>query len=197
MPMATGTPMASMPADMDSLAEAVIKRFPEKTELYGNQAMTPTIDGGTKVFEITASAIKWQIDAQLKPVDAVAYNGTWPGPTIRVTEGERVRVIHHNNLDESTGMHFHGQAVPNAMDGVPFITQPPIKPGGTFAYEFNAGPSGSHMYHSHHNATDQVGRGMLGAFLVDPAAPCRGALRHVWNGQRAHRSGLREADHES
>jgi FtsP/CotA-like multicopper oxidase with cupredoxin domain len=57
------------------------------------------------------------------------------------------------------------------MDGVPFITQPPIRPGESFRYEFVARPSGSHMYHSHHNATDQVGRGLLGAFIVDPSDP--------------------------
>ena len=57
------------------------------------------------------------------------------------------------------------------MDGVPFITQPPFVPGESFTYEFTAKPSGSHMYHSHHNATDQVGRGLLGAFIVEPKDP--------------------------
>ena len=57
------------------------------------------------------------------------------------------------------------------MDGVPFVTQPPIAPGETFTYEFTAKPAGSHMYHSHHNATDQVGRGLLGAFIVEPKRP--------------------------
>jgi FtsP/CotA-like multicopper oxidase with cupredoxin domain len=160
---------------MDALAEAVVKRFPEKTDLVGNQPLTPTMDGTTKVFEITASAFQWQIDAVKPPVDAVGYNGTWPGPLVRVTEGDRVRIVHHNNLNESTSMHVHGQELPNGMDGVAYITQPPIKPGETFTYEFNAGPFGSHMYHSHHNATDQVGRGMLGAFIVDPLDP---ALRY-------------------
>jgi len=160
---------------MDALAEAVVKRFPEQTALVGNQILAPTMDGATKVFALTASAITWQIDALKDPVDAVAYNGMWPGPQIRVTEGDRVRIVHRNDLNESTGMHFHGQNVPNAMDGVPFLTQPPIKPGETFTYEFVAGPSGSHMYHSHHNATDQVGRGMLGAFIVEPRDP---ALRY-------------------
>jgi FtsP/CotA-like multicopper oxidase with cupredoxin domain len=155
-------------ADMDALAEAVVKRFPEATAKIGNQLLEPRLEGGVKVFDITASAFDWQIDALKPTVSAVGYNGTWPGPTIRVTEGDRVRIVHRNDLAESTGMHFHGQSVPNAVDGVPFITQPPIKPGETFVYEFPAGPAGSHMYHSHHNATDQVGRGMLGAFLVEP-----------------------------
>ena len=88
-----------------------------------------------------------------------------------VTEGDKVRAIFKNNLKESTGVHFHGQRLPNAMDGVPHITQEPIPAGGTFTYEFTAGRRGSHMYHSHHNATDQVGRGLLGAFIVQPKAP--------------------------
>ena len=173
MSMDHGSPTPSAGADMDALAEAVLKRFPEKTDKVGNQPLVPTMDGATKVFELTASAFPWQIDAQLKPVDAVGYNGMWPGPFLRVTEGDAIRVIHRNDLAESTGMHFHGQMLPNNMDGVPFITQPPIKPGETFTYEFTAGPSGSHMYHSHHNATDQVGRGMLGAFIVDPLDPAK------------------------
>src|SRR5437764_3928038 len=65
------------------------------------------------------------------------------------------------------------------MDGVPMITQPPIVPGDSFTYDFVAKPAGSHMYHSHHNATDQVGRGLLGAFIVDPKdAAERYAARH-------------------
>jgi FtsP/CotA-like multicopper oxidase with cupredoxin domain len=76
-------------------------------------------------------------------------------------------------MDETTGIHFHGQKLPNAMDGVPFLTQDPIAPGGTFSYEFEARTPGSHMYHSHHNATDQVGRGLLGAFIVQPRDPAQ------------------------
>ncbi len=166
-PAPSGTPTNE---DMDTMAKAVVDRFlaGETTDKVGNQPLTPRIENGVKIFELTASAFDWQIDAVKPVVQAVGYNGTWPGPLVRVTEGDKIRVIHKNDLDESTGLHFHGQSLPNAMDGVPFITQPPIKPGETFVYEFTAAPSGSHMYHSHHNATDQVGRGMLGAFIVDP-----------------------------
>ncbi len=157
--------------DHDPIAEAVVKRFPEATAKHGNQPLVAGIDGDWKVFELDCSAFEWQIDAKNSPVKAVGYNGTWPGPLLRVTEGDKVRVIVANHLDESTGVHFHGQALPNGMDGVPFITQPPIRPGETFVYEFVAKPAGSHMYHSHHNATDQVGRGLLGAFIVDPKDP--------------------------
>jgi FtsP/CotA-like multicopper oxidase with cupredoxin domain len=181
-PGATGTPPATpagpsatpsattMPGmdEMDAASEAVLQRFPESTAKVGNELLTPMNVGGTKVFDLTCSAFDWQIDAKSPPVHAVGFNGMVPGPVLRVTEGDNVRVIVHNDLAESTGIHFHGQALPNAMDGVPFITQPPIRPGETFMYEFAAKPAGSHMYHSHHNATDQVGRGMLGAFIVDP-----------------------------
>ena len=156
-------------AEHDKAAEAVVKRFPEKTDVVGNQPLEPSIDGAWKVFELSCSAVKWQIDAVKDPVDAVAFNGMVPGPIIRVTEGDQVRVHVRNDLAETTGIHWHGVEVPNPMDGVPFVTQPPIMPGETFTYEFLATPSGSQMYHSHHNATDQVGRGLLGAFLIEPA----------------------------
>jgi FtsP/CotA-like multicopper oxidase with cupredoxin domain len=77
-------------------------------------------------------------------------------------------VIVKNELPESTAVHFHGVIVPNKMDGVPFVTQPPIKPGQSFTYEFVARNPGSHMYHSHHNSTKQVGQGLLGAFIIEP-----------------------------
>ncbi|CAN5773221.1 hypothetical protein BH24CHL6_BH24CHL6_14320 [soil metagenome] len=157
--------------DHDAAAEAVVKRFPEQTDTVGNQRLEPRIEGDTRVFDIDCSKFPWQIDALKEPVQAMGYNGMWPGPVLRVTEGDRVRVNVTNRMDESTGVHFHGQDLPNAMDGVPFLTQPPIFPGETFVYEFVAKPSGSHMYHSHHNATDQVGRGLLGAFIVDPLDP--------------------------
>lgn len=180
-PAASATPMPGMSptpapsaspggmAEHDKAAEAVVKRFPEKTDVVGNQPLEPSIDGDWKVFELSCSAVKWQIDAVKDPVDAVAFNGMVPGPIIRVTEGDQVRVHVRNDLAETTGIHWHGVEVPNPMDGVPFVTQPPIMPGETFTYEFLATPSGSQMYHSHHNATDQVGRGLLGAFLIEPA----------------------------
>ena len=139
---------------------------------HGNQPLEPTIDGDWKVFELTVDQMDWQIDAMKEPVKALGYNKMWPGPAIRVTEGDKVRINVTNNLDETTGVHMHGIEFDDfKMDGIPFVTQPPIIPGETFSYEFTATPHGSHMYHSHHNATDQVGRGLLGALIVDPADP--------------------------
>ncbi|MBX3031645.1 MAG: multicopper oxidase domain-containing protein [Chloroflexi bacterium] len=159
----------------DAEAKAVVERFLagewQQIPGYGNQPLAPTIDGDTRVFDMTIDEITHHITATMDPVPALGYNGTWPGPEMRITAGDRMRATYTNNLHESTSVHFHGQSMPNAMDGVPFITQPPIMPGETFSYEFVVGPAGSHMYHSHHNATDQVGRGLLGAFIVDPADP--------------------------
>jgi FtsP/CotA-like multicopper oxidase with cupredoxin domain len=134
--------------------------------------LQPETDGEWTVFRITIDEIEQKID-ELKPtVAALGFNKQTPGPTIRVKEGAKVRAIFTNNLQETTAVHFHGVEFDNFfMDGVPFVTQAPFAPGETFTYEFTANRPGSMMYHSHHNATDQVGRGLLGAFIVDPADP--------------------------
>jgi FtsP/CotA-like multicopper oxidase with cupredoxin domain len=163
---------SAVPADHDANALAVVQRFlgGESASLdgQGNRPLAPKLDGDTKVFELSVDEIQHRVDAQKEPLAALGFNGTWPGPRLTVVEGDKVRAIFKNNLKESTGIHFHGQRVPNAMDGVPHVTQDPILPGASFTYEFTARVPGSHMYHSHHNATDQVGRGLLGAFIVEP-----------------------------
>jgi manganese oxidase len=165
-------------SDHDAAALVVVKRFLDgesaALEGAGNQPFgNPRLDGSTKVFDMSVDKIRHRIDALKDPIDALGFNATWPGPRLDVIEGDRVRAIFKNNLDESTGIHFHGQQLPNNMDGVPHITQDPIKPGDSFTYEFTAKTVGSHMYHSHHNATDQVGRGLLGAFIVHPKDPAQ------------------------
>jgi FtsP/CotA-like multicopper oxidase with cupredoxin domain len=169
---------SAAPIDHDEAALAVVKRFLDgesgKVDGAGNQPIEPTLDGDVKVFELTIDEISHRIDAVKDPVAGLGFNGTWPGPRIEVVEGDRIRAIFKNNLTESTGIHFHGQRLPNNMDGVPHITQDPIQPGQSFTYEFVARTTGSHMYHSHHNATDQVGRGLLGAFIVQPKDTAEG-----------------------
>ena len=166
------------PSDHDANALAVVKRFLDgeagTLDGAGNKPYgDPRLDGDVKVFDLSVDRISHRIDAQKDPIAALGFNGTWPGPRVDVIEGDRVRAIFKNNLDESTGIHFHGQRLPNNMDGVPHITQDPIQPGASFTYEFTAKTTGSHMYHSHHNATDQVGRGLLGAFIVHPKDPAQ------------------------
>ena len=120
---------------------------------------------GTKEFRLTTKIVKWEVEPG-KVVDAWTYNGTVPGPTIKVDAGDKVRIVVGNELPESTAVHFHGIRVPNAMDGVPDISQDPIKPGGTFTYAFTADRIAVGMYHSHHDAQMQVPNGLAGAFLV-------------------------------
>ena len=172
---APGASASAAPVDHDAAALAVVKRFLDgegaKVEGAGNQPIQPRLDGSVKVFDMTIDQIQHRIDAVKDPIAALGYNGTWPAPRMEVIEGDTVRAIFKNNLDETTGVHFHGQRLPNKMDGVPHITQDPIAPGASFTYEFVARTPGSHMYHSHHNATDQVGRGLLGAFIVQPRNP--------------------------
>ena len=155
---------------MDAMHEKGVKAFPAKTEGKGNQPFAPRMDGRVKVFDITAREVQWETEPG-KKVKAWAYNGQIPGPQIRVKEGDRVRVVLKNELPESTAIHFHGLELPNDQDGVPFITQPPVKPGESYTYEFTVPNAGSHMYHSHHNAAKQVGMGLLGAFVVEPKRP--------------------------
>ena len=149
--------------------------FVQVPQLFLNDALTPlkpTVEGGVKVFKMTIDKLDQKIDELKAPVAALGYNKQWPGPTIRVTEGDKLKVTFTNNMDETTGVHFHGVEFDDFFqDGIPFVTQKPIAPGESFTYEFTANRPGSLMYHSHHNATDQVGRGLLGAFIVDPKTP--------------------------
>jgi FtsP/CotA-like multicopper oxidase with cupredoxin domain len=163
-------PAAAMPMSAEAMDAAMaksIKAFPAKTDGLGALLLAPTVlSDGTKQFDLTAKIVKWEVEPGRK-VDAWTFNGTVPGPTIRVNPGDKVKVILHNELPESTAIHFHGLITPNAMDGVPEITQPPIKPGQTYTYAFTAQSSPAvGMYHSHQDAVKQVPNGLAGAFLV-------------------------------
>lgn len=165
--VAAAAPTTMSAEHMDELMKARTEKFPAKTEGLGAQVMTPKVGSdGVKQYDLTAKIVDWEVEPG-KKVKGWAYNGTVPGPTIQLNTNEKIRVVLKNELPESTSIHFHGINVPNAMDGVPDITQPPVKPGATFTYEFTtpAHPMVA-MYHSHHNAQIQVPNGLLGAFLV-------------------------------
>jgi FtsP/CotA-like multicopper oxidase with cupredoxin domain len=173
---ATFAKLADMLAASEGYAELSKKpSFAQVPQLVLNDVvtpLTPKTENGVKVFELTIEEMNQAIDEMKPPVAALGYNGQWPGPTIRVTEGDRVRATFTNKLRETTGVHFHGVEFADFFqDGVPFVTQKPFAPGESYTYEFTADRPGSLMYHSHHNATDQVGRGLLGAFIVDPKKP--------------------------
>ncbi len=96
-----------------------------------------------------------------------SYNGAVPGPEIRVRQGERLRVRVENRLSEETTVHWHGIRLPNAMDGVPHLTQKPIAPGESFVYEFDCPDAGTFWYHPHQRSHEQLGRGLSGALIVE------------------------------
>jgi manganese oxidase len=126
------------------------------------------MDNGVKVFHLIAEPVKQSILPN-KVLDLWGYNGSAPGPTIQVNQGDHVRIIVDNHLPESTAMHWHGFEIPIDMDGMPGISQDPIKPGGRFVYEFDIHQAGTFFYHSHLAMQEMAG--MLGGFIMHPAEP--------------------------
>ncbi len=129
-----------------------------------------TVDNGTRVFHLVAEPVKQQI-APNKTLVLWGFNGSAPGPTIQVNQGDRVRIILDNHLPEPTSMHWHGFEIPNDVDGGPGVSQAPIKPGGRFIYEFTLHQAGTYFYHSHMAMQEMMG--MLGAFIMHPKQPYR------------------------
>jgi FtsP/CotA-like multicopper oxidase with cupredoxin domain len=123
------------------------------------------LDNGVKVFHLVAEPVHRQITPG-KAIDVWGYNGSAPGPTIQVTQGDRVRIVVDNHLPEPTSMHWHGFEIPHDMDGGPGISQDPIPPGGRFVYEFTLRQAGTFFYHSHMAMQEMMG--MLGAFIMHP-----------------------------
>ncbi len=125
---------------------------------------------GVKEFHLVAEAVTREIAPGMK-AHLWGYNGQSPGPTIEVAEGDRVRLFVTNRLPEPTSIHWHGQRLPNGMDGVSGLTQPSIKPGQTYVYEFTAQRSGTFMYHPHADDMTQMAMGMMGFWVTHPRDP--------------------------
>lgn len=136
----------------------------------GDQPLPFRMMNGVKVFELTASVIRWTILPGVT-VDAYGYNGMIPGPRIHIRQGDRVRINVHNRLPEVTTVHWHGLILPNNMDGASEMTQAPIKTGGSYAYEFTAEQHGTYFYHPHARPDRTQALGLYGALIIDPANP--------------------------
>jgi len=124
-----------------------------------------TVDGGVKVFRLIAEPLKRRI-VPWKMLDVWGYNGSCPGPTIQVQQGDRVRIHVENRLPESTSMHWHGLEVPIEQDGVPYVSQKPITPGETHTYEFSVHQEGTFFYHAHSAMQEMIG--LMGMFIAHP-----------------------------
>ncbi len=127
---------------------------------------------GWKEFHLVAEPVLREL-APGMTAQLWGYNGSSPGPTIEVVEGDRVRLFVTNKLPEHTAVHWHGQRLPAGMDGVGGLTQPQIKPGKTFVYEFEARRSGTFMYHPHADEMVQMAMGMMGLWITHPRDPAR------------------------
>ena len=132
-----------------------------------DSANPSTSEPTVREFTLTAEQIEWELQPGTT-VTAWAYNGQIPGPTIRVDEGDLVKITLVNHLPTGTTLHSHGLQVPPEMDGPAGLNQEPIEPGGSFTYEFVAKPAGTRWYHSHTDVSTQVALGLYGAFIVDP-----------------------------
>ena len=151
------------------LARELKGAFPERA--------SPT--GTVRTFDIEAR------EAELALIDGGklrvwAYNGSVPGPELRIRLGETLRVRFTNRLPQPTTIHWHGVRVPNAMDGVPHVTQPPVEPGGSFTYEFTPKDAGTFWFHPHVRSSEQVERGLYGVLVVEDRAPPPYTRDVVW-----------------
>jgi len=125
------------------------------------------MNNGVKEFHLIAEPVVRELAPGMK-ANLWGYNGQSPGPTIEVVEGDRVRIFVTNKLPESTSIHWHGQRLPNGMDGISGLTQPAIPPGKTFVYEFIARRAGTFMYHPHADEMTQMAMGMMGFWVTHP-----------------------------
>ncbi|MFL5626310.1 MAG: multicopper oxidase family protein [Ktedonobacteraceae bacterium] len=154
----------------DTQTTPATTNVPNATQQYGNQLAKYIIDrDGAKHFTFTAQQVMWEV-VKGHRVLAWTINGTVPGPMIRVTSGDHVRVTFINHFPTATAVHWHGLEVATGQDGVPGVGMKPIQPGQTYVYDFTVHDQdvGSHWYHTHYDDMTQMTGGLYGAFIVDP-----------------------------
>lgn len=149
---------------------STLKAAYKPVETVGIPTLSYTLENGIKVFKLIAEPVitRFCQDEMCKPLLTWGYNGSMPGPTIEVVEGDRVRIEVTNRLPHATVVHWHGIELPNVMDGGGSFTQPVIKPDESYTYEFTLEQSGTYMYHSSELPAIQVGLGLAGFFIVHP-----------------------------
>jgi len=156
-----------------SVEAALLEEF---APAYSAEAPAVT---GRRTFELRAAPTEADI-VDSKGLKVWAFNGQVPGPTFRVRLGESVKITLTNDLPQPTTIHWHGVRVPNAMDGVPGVTQPPVPPGGKFVYEFVPKDAGTFWFHPHVRGSEQIERGLYGVLVVEDAQPLPYSHDVVW-----------------
>ncbi|RKN82056.1 multicopper oxidase family protein [Paenibacillus ginsengarvi] len=134
-------------------------------ETTDTKTVKPAVLTG-KGIDLTASVSNQEI-APGKTLPVWTFNNSVPGPQIRVKQGDTVKINLKNQLPEPVTIHWHGVPVPNAMDGIPGVTQNAVQPGQSFTYEFKADVPGTYWYHSHQDSVNQLDRGLYGSFVVE------------------------------
>jgi FtsP/CotA-like multicopper oxidase with cupredoxin domain len=167
------------------VAAAVVARLAgadavsELREFRGSYPRVASPTGVVRAFAIRAAPTELRL-LDGRPLRVWAYNDQVPGPTLRIRLGETVRVTFTNDLPQPTTIHWHGVRVPNAMDGVPGVTQPPVRPGETFVYEFTPKDAGTFWFHPHLRSSEQIERGLFGVLIVEDRAPRPYTRDVVW-----------------
>ena len=131
-------------------------------------------------FDLSTGLVEQELKARAPKTRLWGFNGSVPGPVLRYRKGDRARILVSNGLSVDTAVHWHGVRVPNPMDGVPFVTQDPIKPGGKLLYEYPLLDSGTFWYHPHQSSFEQVPRGLYGAYIVAESKPIEVDQDVVW-----------------
>jgi len=162
-------PLQASPATQPPLHPATGRPYQPVVTLNG-WSLPWRMNNGVKEFHLVAEPVVREIAPAMK-ARLWGYNGQSPGPTIEVVEGDRVRIFVTNKLPEATSVHWHGQRLPNGMDGVSGLTQPAIPPGKTYVYEFTAKRAGTFMYHPHADEMVQMAMGMMGFWVTHPKDP--------------------------
>jgi FtsP/CotA-like multicopper oxidase with cupredoxin domain len=148
-------------------------------ERHEDDRSSASSPGERREFELVAAPTRLNL-LDGRALDVWAYNGQVPGPILRVRVGDRLRVTFTNRLPQATTVHWHGVRVPNEMDGVPGVTQPPVEPGGSFVYDFIARDAGTFWFHPHMRSSEQVERGLFGVLIVEDRDPPPFSREIVW-----------------
>ncbi|GIO08901.1 copper oxidase [Brevibacillus reuszeri] len=162
---ANSQPMDHQGHDMANMSQAPQQATEPKTMSAAIDSAMEVLTGNT--FTLTAKESMLHLDDNTMKT-AWTYNGTVPGPQLRVKQGETVKILLQNQLPEPVTIHWHGLPVPNNMDGIPGVTQNAVKPGESFTYQFKVDVPGTYWYHSHQNGVVQVDKGLYGSLVVEP-----------------------------
>ena len=186
--------MSRLPASYSVMSMGVVDTggFPDHEHSAATVSVTDLVADPLRPADVSVDLVAGKGPLTLpdgRVIDGYSINGISPGPTIEATQGQLVQVrVRNENVPDGVTLHWHGVDVPNAMDGVPGVTQDAIGVGEVFVYRFVADQVGTYWYHSHQMAHEQSVRGMFGALVVHPkgerAAPDAVALLHTYDGVR-------------